>query len=255
MYTADLTYHQIQKWSEIGLRHPAPVAEWIDADKALNQHLQDSEPSPRLDPANIAEYVEAKTKYLLYQGEPRSQAIQSAREAIKYNVISTARENIDAYTTQLTKRFNAAAKTYVESSRKLPEVFVGEDLAGFDTETFTAYQQTKEAAAEIMAIRGFLASIYTVAPTGLTGTQHHVAFLVIDPGTPEVYSQVQFSAPASTDRIYEAVDPLMLKAVRAGAQLRMATPTQRNAECAEYETALAEAEADRAAPSRTSVLR
>ena len=60
----------------------------------------------------------------------------------------------------------------------------------------------------------------------------------MDPGSTEVYSAVQYAAPASVDRIYEAVDPVMLKAVKAGAELRMATPAERNAECRGYESEL-----------------
>ena len=155
---------------------------------------------------------------------------------------------------QLGGRFDSAAKAYVKSSAKLPESFAGDDIAGFETEMFDAYQKTKQAAAEIRAVRDFLVSLRSLSPANGKDT-YQVQFLVLDPGSCKTFAEIQYAAPASTDRIYEAVDPVMLKAIRAGARLRIATPDERDAQCAEYEAELAAAQEKQDSQRRVSVIR
>lgn len=236
--TAAFAWDAIKGWERLGLKHHAKVAAFVEADRKINEYIAESQPQlPSLaDPENIVEAIEAHAEHIaLREGHnsPVAQAVAKARTAVAHNGIRAGRENVDHYRDQLTARFDKAAKVYVRESAKLPEQFTGDDLAGFDTDTFAAYQATKQAAAEIRSVRDWLSSLSQILP-GSSLADYRPQFLVLDPGSTEVFSAVQHAAPASADRIFEAVDPVMLKAVKAGAELRMATPAERNAECSRY---------------------
>lgn len=259
LFTTDFAWKQIADWTKLGLTHHEEIASLIEADRVLDSYIgKRGEQLPAMtDPKTVIAAVEARAERLAITdgpNSPLSKAISSARSTIAHQGVAAARANLDHYLDQLGGRFDQAAKAYVKSSAKLPEVFAGDDIAGFDTEMFDAYQQTKQAAAEIRAVRDFLVSLRSLSPANGKDT-YQVHFLVLDPGSPETFAEVQYAAPESTDRIYEAVDPVMLKAVRAGARLRIATPAERDAQCAEYEAELAAAQEKQESERRVSVIR
>lgn len=236
--TADHTWHAIKGWEKLGLKHDDAVAAFVEAYRKISEYIHESDTElPSLaDPDTIVEAIEAHAEHIaLREGTnaPLSRAISKARTAVAHKGIRAARENVNHYRDQLTARFDAASEVYVRESAKLPEKFTGDDLAGFNADQFAAYQAVKQAADEIRSVRNWLSSLAQILP-GSAMTEFKVQFLVLDPGSVEVFKTVQYAASASADRIYEAVDPVMLKAVKAGAELRMATPAERNAECRAY---------------------
>lgn len=249
MYTLDFKWSTIKNWTSLGLTHHDDVARLIETDRQLDAYVTaPSETLPSVtDPATVIAAVEAQAEYLALRGghnSPLSRAIAGARNTIAHQGIAAATSNIDHYIEQLGDRFDPAAERYRESVMQLPDTFEADDLASFSPEVFTAYRNAVEAAAEIRQTRDFLTSLAVITP-GTRDEGHSAHFLVLDPGTPEVFAQVQYAAPSSADRLYEAVVPVMARAVRAGAEFELHTPAERSEMCAGYLEVLAEAEAAR----------
>lgn len=239
MYTNDFVWTTVKNWADLGLTHHPEIEKLIETDRVLDTYLRTpaAELPSLLDPETVVAGIEARAEInALRSGldSPMSKAVAGARNVIENTGIRVARENLDHYTAQLTERFEEAATTYRASAELVPVDFCGDDLAACTTEQFNAYRSLAESSAVLLQIRSFLTTTRILSPSA-NSTNYAIDFLIMDPGSPELYAEIQFAEPQNnTDRLRAAVNPILLRAVKAGAELRIATPEERDQMCAQY---------------------
>ena len=234
MHDPYLTITQIAGWNAT---HPKPVKNLLDCHEQLE--LSQAEPPSwegLFNPATVAETVQAQAQYTVVTGDAASQAVRTARGRIATALKTVVSENIDAYTTQYEQRFDAAAETYETAAALLPARFAANQVVTFDAEQFQAYQDAKAAAAEIDAAKAWLLSVAELLPDQRFNTSTVATeFLVLDPGSVENYAGVQTADTRGDDNAYSAINPVLLRAVKAGGTLRLALPSDATEDVNAYE--------------------
>lgn len=212
-----------------GVNHPKDVRNALDCLRELdNAHAVEPDWSGIFDPATVAETVQAHAAYNASQGEPRSTALERARKQLEDELTDAVTVAFDGYVKQWEERFNAAAKQYTAAAELLPREFNAEDTAAFTVQQFQALQDAKSAAVDLKIAESFLlSSTGVVRDQSFNDNLHATEFLIMDPGSVDLYVAVTNTTGSGySDPVYASVEPVLLKAVKDGATLRLATPNE-----------------------------
>ena len=142
--------------------------------------------------------------------------------------------NLDSYLKQVEAVFAPAASAYADAVEKLPaSKFTADEALGFSGEQRGAYDTAREAAGTISWASGWLYDLLDLRGQSLGGYSRW--FLVCAPETVGGLTCLQLEDDYAGEPAYGALLPPVLRALREGAQLRVATPAQARAEAEELE--------------------
>lgn len=228
----------VESWN---LKHPKKVKDLLEAQAKLEEAVH--APAPSNEGFLSAETLEAAlnehTMHTLYHGDERRQAINLARNTIERQLKAEVNNNLDSYLKQVEAIFNPAAEAYAEAVEKLPTgKFTAEDVLGFSELQREAYHAAREAAGTISWASGWLYDLLGLPGQSLGGYSRW--FLVCAPETVAGLTVLQLEEGRTGEKGYDALVPPLLRAVREGAQLRIATPSQARADAEAQEQARTE---------------
>lgn len=223
----------VESWN---LKHPKKVKELLAAQEKLEQAVH--APAPSNDGFLSAETLEAAlnehTMHTLYHGEERQRAINLARNTIERQLKAEVNNNLNSYLKQVEAIFTPAAEAYAEAVEKLPATrFTAEDVLGFSEEQREAYHTAREAAGVISWAANWLYDLVDLPRQGLGGYSRW--FLVCAPESVAGLTVLQLEEDYAGEPAYGALLPPVLRAVREGAYLRVATPAQAREDAEEQE--------------------
>ena len=223
------------------LKHPKKVKDLLGAQAKLEEAVH--APSPTTDGFLSADTLEAAlnehTMHTLYHGEERQRAINLARNTIEAQLKAEVNNNLDSYLEQVEAIFNPAAEEYAQAVEKLPTgKFTAEDVLNFDQGEREAYHAARDAASVITWAANWLHDLLDLPGQRLGGYSRW--FLVCAPETVGALTCLQLEEDYAGEPAYGALLVPVLRAVREGAQLRVATPSQGRADAEAQEQARSE---------------
>lgn len=223
----------IDSWN---LNHPKAVLDLLEAEEKLNE-ITDA-PAPDRNGLFKAKTVEktlnALVEHSLRTGPERLCAITNAQNAIQNRIESTVASNLDDYLEQARGSFDDAANAYCASLEQLPtEPFTAHDVINFSKEQREAYDAAREAAGIISYWMNWSNDLRELPGHGM---EHWTSWhLVAKPETVGALMVLQLDETAELDPAYRAILPTLAKAIREGAELRLASPAQATADAADVE--------------------
>ena len=223
----------VSNWT---LRHPKGVKELLAAQEKLEELVH--VPAPGNEGFLSAETLEAaidqQTRFALYNGDERRQAINLAQNTIERELKVQVNANLDSYITQVKKIFEPAAEAYTEAVEKLPTgKFAADDVLNFNAGEREAYHSARDAAGVISWAADWLWELLDLPGQRLGNWDKY--FLVCEPGNVGGLVCLQLEEDYAGEPAYGALLPPVLRAVREGASLRIATPSQARVAAEEQE--------------------
>ncbi|OFT34652.1 hypothetical protein HMPREF3169_05260 [Corynebacterium sp. HMSC08C04] len=223
----------IDSWN---LNHPKAVLDLLEAQEKLNQ-IADS-PAPDRNGLFNAKTVEktlnAMVEHSLRTGPERLRAITNAQSAIQNRIDSTVAAHLDNYLEQARGSFDDAANAYYAALEELPvEPFTAHDVINFSKPQREAYDAAREAAGTISHWIDWSNDLRQLPGQGMGAWTSWN--LVASPQTVGALMILQLDETAGLEPAYQAILPTLAKAIRDGAELRLATPAQAKTDAAEVE--------------------
>lgn len=220
------------------LKHPKKVKDLLEAQAKLEEAVH--APSPSTDGFLQADTLEAAlnehTLHALYHGDERRQAINLAQSTIERQLKAEVNNNLDSYITQVKQIFEPAAEAYAEAVEQLPSgKFTAEDVLNFSEGQREAYHSARQAAGTISWAANFLYGLLDLPGQRLGNWGKW--FLVCAPESVAGLTCLQLEEEHTGEKGYDALLPPLLRALREGAQLRVATPAQAREDAEEQEQA------------------
>lgn len=223
----------VESWN---LKHPKKVKDLLEAQAKLEEAVH--APAPSNEGFLSAETLEAAlnehTMHTLYHGQERQRAINLARTTIERQLKAEVNNSLDSYIKQVEAIFNPAAESYADAVEKLPAtVFTAEDVLGFSEEQREAYHTAREAASVISWAADWMWELLDLPGQSLGGYSRWM--LAAEPGSVAGLTVLQLEGDYAGEPAYGALLPPLLRALREGARLRVATPAQARAEAEKLE--------------------
>lgn len=226
----------LKSWN---LKHNKKIQELLAAEAKLEEAVH--APSPSTNGFLQADTLEAAlnehTMHDLYHGAERTKAINLARNTIERELKAEVNNNLDSYITQVKKIFEPAAEAYTEAVEKLPATgkFTADDVLNFNTGEREAYHSAREAAGVISWAADWLWGLLDLPGQSLNNWGKW--FLVCAPESVAGLTCLFLEDDYAGEPAYGALLPPVLRAVREGAYLRVATPAQAREDAQEQENA------------------
>lgn len=220
------------------LKHPKKVKDLLEAQAKLEELVHAPTPSNQgfLSAETLEAALNEHTKHTLYSGQERQRAINLARNTIERELKSQVNANLGKYLEQIEAIFNPAAEAYAEAVEKLPaSKFTAEDVLGFSEEQRGAYHTAREAAGVISWAADWLWELLDLPGQSLGGYSRWM--LAAEPGSVAGLTCLQLEEDYAGEPAYGALLPPVLRALREGAQLRIATPAQAREDAQRQENA------------------
>lgn len=223
----------VSNWN---LKHPKKVNDLLEAQAKLEEAVH--APAPSNDGFLSAETLEAAidehTRFALYNGDHRRQAINLAQSTIERQLKAEVNNNLDNYVKQVEAIFNPAAEAYAEAVEQLPSSkFTAEDVLAFSESQREAYHTAREAAGVISWTAGWLHDLLDLPGQSLGNWGKW--FLVCAPESVAGLTCLFLEEEHTGEKGYDALLPPLLRALREGAELRVATPAQARSEAEKLE--------------------
>lgn len=226
----------VESWN---LKHPKKIQELLAAQKKLEEAVHAPAPSNQgfLSAETLEAALNEHTKHTLYSGQERQRAINLARNTIDRELKAQVNANLDKYLEQIEAIFNPAAEKYTEAVEKLPATgkFTAEDVLAFSESQREAYHTAREAAGVISWTAGWLHDLLDLRGQSLDGWGKW--FLVCAPESVAGLTCLFLEEEHTGEKGYDALLPPLLRALREGARLRVATPAQAREDAEEQEQA------------------
>ncbi|MDN8596313.1 hypothetical protein Q0N65_03385 [Corynebacterium tuberculostearicum] len=225
----------VESWN---LKHPKKVKELLEAQAKLEEAVH--APAPSNDGFLSAETLEAAlnehTMHTLYHGQERQRAINLARNTIERQLKAEVNNNLDSYLKQVEAIFEPAAKEYAQAVEKLPSgKLTAEDVLRLPESQREAYHTARQAAGTISWAADWLWGLMDLPGQRLGGYSRW--FLVCAPESVAGLTCLQLEEDYAGEPAYGALLPPVLRALREGAQLRIATPAQAREDAQRQENA------------------
>lgn len=225
----------VENWT---LKNPKKVKDLLEAQAKLEELVHAPAPSSQgfLSAETLEVALNEHTKHTLYSGQERQRAINLARNTIERQLKAEVNNNLDSYLEQVEAIFNPAAEAYAEAVEKLPAgKFTADAVLGFSKEQREAYHTAREAAGTISWASNWLYDLLDLPGQSLCGFSRW--FLVAEPGNVGGLVCLQLEEDYAGEPAYGALLPPLLRALREGAQLRVAIPSQAREDAQEQENA------------------
>lgn len=228
----------LKSWN---LKHNKKIQELLAAEAKLEEAVH--APSPSTNGFLQADTLEAAlneyTMHSLYHGDERRQAINLARNTIERQLKTEVNNNLDSYLKQVQAIFEPAAEAYTEAVEKLPTgKLTAEDVLGLPEEQREAYHTAREAAGVISWAADWLWELLDLPGQSLGNWGKW--FLVCAPESVAGLTCLFLEEEHTGEKGYDALLPPLLRALREGAELRIATPSQAREDAQRQEQARSE---------------
>lgn len=215
----------VESWN---LKHPKKVKDLLEAQAKLEEAVHAPAPSSAgfLSADTLEAALNEHTMHTLYHGEERQRAINLARNTIEAQLKTEVNNNLDSYLKQVEAIFNPAAEAYAGAIEKLPASgkFTAEDVLNFDQGEREAFHSARDAASVITWAANWLYDLLDLPGQRLGNWGKWT--LVCEPGSVAGLTCLQLEEDYAGEPAYGALLPPVLRAVREGAELRVATPAQ-----------------------------
>lgn len=228
----------VESWN---LKHPKKIQELLAAQEKLEELVHVPAPSNEgfLSADTLEAAIDQQTRFALYNGDQRRQAINLARNTIERELKAQVNNNLDKYLEQVEAIFNPAAEAYANAVEKLPTgKFTADAVLGFSEEQREAYHTAREAAGVISWAADWLWELLDLRGQSLGNWGKW--FLVCAPESVAGLTCLFLEEEHTGEKGYDALLPPLLRALREGAYLRIATPSQARADAEEQERARTE---------------
>lgn len=225
----------VESWN---LKHPKKVKDLLEARAKLEELVHAPSPSNQgfLSAETLEAAIDQHTRFTLYNGQERRQAINLAQNTIERQLKAEVNNNLDNYVKQIEAIFDPAAEKYTEAVEQLPSsMFTAEDVLGFSEEQREAYHAAREAAGVISWAANWLWELLDLPGQSLGNWGKW--FLVCAPESVAGLTCLFLEEERTGEKGYDALLPPLLRALREGAQLRVATPAQAREAAQEQENA------------------
>ena len=225
----------VESWT---LRHPKGVKGLLAAQEKLEEAVHAPAPSNQgfLSADTLEAALNEHTMHALYHGAEHQRAINLARNTIERQLKTEVNNNLDSYLKQVEAVFAPAAEKYTEAVEQLPsEKLTAEDVLSLPEEQRGAYHTAREAAGVISWAADWLWELLDLPGQSLGGYSRWM--LVAEPGSVAGLTCLQLEEDYAGEPAYGALLPPLLRALRQGAELRVATPAQARSEAEEQEQA------------------
>lgn len=228
----------VESWN---LKHPKAVENLLEAQAKLEEAVHAPAPSNEgfLSADTLEAALNEHTMHTLYHGEERQRAINLARNTIERQLKTEVNNSLGSYLKQVEAIFEPASESYADAVEKLPAtVFTAEDVLGFSEEQREAYHAAREAAGVISWAADWLWELLDLPGQSLGNWGKW--FLVCAPESVAGLTCLFLEEEHTGEKGYDALLPPLLRALREGAELRIATPSQARADAEEQERARTE---------------
>ena len=225
----------VENWT---LKNPKAVENLLEAQAKLEELVHAPAPSNDgfLSAETLESAIDQHTRFTLYNGQERRQAINLAQNSIERELKAQVNNNLDKYLKQVEAIFEPASEAYAEAVEKLPSgKFTAEDVLGFSEEQREAYHAAREAAGVISWAANWLWELLDLPGQSLGNWGKW--FLVCAPESVAGLTCLFLEEEHTGEKGYDALLPPLLRALREGAQLRVATPAQAREAAQEQENA------------------
>lgn len=225
----------VESWN---LKHPKKVKDLLEAQAKLEEAVHAPAPSNNgfLSAETLEAAIDEHTRFALYNGDHRRQAINLARNTIERQLKAEVNNNLDSYLKQVEAIFNPAAEAYANAVEKLPTgKFTADAVLGFSEEQREAYHTAREAAGVISWAADWLWELLDLPGQSLGGWGKW--FLVCAPESVAGLTCLFLEEEHTGEKGYDTLLPPLLRALREGAYLRIATPSQASESAQEQEQA------------------
>ena len=223
----------VENWT---LKNPKAVENLLEARAKLEELVHAPAPSNDgfLSAETLESAIDQHTRFTLYNGQERRQAINLAQNTIDRELKAQVKANLDKYLEQVKQIFEPASKEYTEAVEKLPAgKFTADAVLGFSEEQREAYHTAREAAGTISWASNWLYDLLDLPGQSLGGYTRW--FLVCAPESVAGLTVLQLEEGRTGEKGYDALVPPLLRALREGARLRIATPAQAREDAEEQE--------------------
>ena len=225
----------VESWN---LKHPKKVKDLLEARAKLEELVHAPAPSNGgfLSAETLESAIDQHTRFTLYNGQERRQAINLAQNTIERELKAQINANLDKYLEQIEAIFNPAAEKYTEAVEKLPSgKFAADDVLNFNAGEREAYHSAREAAGVISWAANWLWDLLDLRGQSLGGYSRW--FLVCAPESVAGLVCLQLEDDYAGEPAYGALLPPVLRAVREDASLRIAIPSQAREDAEKQEQA------------------
>lgn len=225
----------VESWN---LKHPKKVKDLLEAQAKLEEAVHAPVPSNQgfLSAETLEAALNEHTMHTLYHGDERRQAINLAQSTIERQLKAEVNNGLDSYLKQVKAVFDPAAEEYAEAIEQLPSSkFTAEEVLGFSQEQREAYHTAREAAGVISWAADWLWELLDLPGQSLGGWGKW--FLVCAPESVAGLTCLFLEEEHTGEKGYDALLPPLLRALREGARLRIATPSQAREAAQEQENA------------------
>mgnify|MGYP006885779314 CR=1 FL=1 len=225
----------VESWN---LKHPKKVKDLLEAQAKLEEAVHAPAPSNEgfLSADTLEAALNEHTMHTLYHGDERRQAINLAQNTIERQLKAEVNNNLNSYLKQVEAIFTPAAEAYANAVGQLPSPkFTAEEVLGFSQEQREAYHTAREAAGTISWAANFLHDLLDLPGQSLGNWGKW--FLVCAPESVAGLTCLFLEEEHTGEKGYDALLPPLLRALREGAYLRIATPSQAREDAEEQEQA------------------
>ena len=223
----------VESWN---LKHPKKVKDLLEAQAKLEEAVHAPAPSNEgfLSADTLEAALNEHTMHDLCHGAERTKAINLARNTIERQLKAEVNNNLDSYLKQVEAVFAPAASAYADAVEKLPTgKFTADAVLGFSEEQREAYHTAREAAGVISWAADWLWALLDLPRQSLGNWGKW--FLVCAPESVAGLTCLFLEEEHTGEKGYDALLPPLLRALREGAYLRIATPSQARADAEEQE--------------------
>lgn len=212
--------------NEWNLKHSKEVNQLLKAQEKLEEVVNSPAPdtSGLFDPKTTESTLDALIQHSLVSGHERVRAVNQARGLIERKLNQEIQNNLDNYLAQASESFDKAAEQYEANIDLLPSTpFTAEDVLGFSAEQREAYDRVCEAAGVLSHWMGWSLEL-TELPAESLGPWSKF-FTIVSPETVGGLVVLQLEEPSTGNTAWDKTLPVVARALREGASLRLASPT------------------------------
>ena len=209
------------------LKHPKEVTQLLKAQQKLDELVNAPAPDTAglYNEKTLEKTLDAMVNHSLVSGHERVRAVNQARELIERKLNRTIKENMDEYLAQAAESFDKAAEKYEENIYLLPaQPFTAEEALGFSAEQREAYDKVCEAAGVLSYWMQWALELTDLPGEYLNSWSKW--FTIVSPETVGGLMVLQLEDADTGNPAYDRTLPAVARAVREGATLRLASPSQ-----------------------------
>ena len=212
--------------NEWNLEHPKGVVQLLNAKKKLEQVTDSPAPdtSGLFNEKTLEKTLDAMVNHSLVSGHERVRAVNQARSLIENKLNQAIQENLDSYLEQTSESFDAAAEKYEKNIMLLPaKPFTAEDALGFSAEQREVYDKVVEAAGVLSHWMSWSLELTDLPAQGLgPWSKWHT---IVSPENVGGLMVLELEDASTGNTAWDRTLPVVARALREGATLRLATPT------------------------------